>query len=83
MSMLLRQVKHISAVLPQLLAVKDCGDAIRHVLGFIPQQEALDRAVFDRDLGKVLICLRQIAEAASNVHSGSWAAYGLGWAPDS
>lgn len=73
----LRQIKHISTVLPQLVMVKDCGEAIRHLLGILPPFAQLTRAALDPKLGKILQCLRRLAEAASNAYDGSQAARGF------
>ena len=70
-------MKHISAVLPQLLMVKDCGQAIQHLLGFLPLFAQLPRAAFDPKLGEILQCLRRLAEAAYNAYHGSQAARGF------
>ena len=70
----LRQAKYICSVLPQLLTVKDCGVAVKHLIGFLPRQPDMGNAVVCPKLGKVLLTLRRAAEAASDLYFRNCAA---------
>ena len=48
--------------------VKDCGVAISHLIGFLPKQPDMRNAVVCPKLGEVLLALRRVAEAASDLY---------------
>eukprot|EP00435_Cladocopium_sp_Y103_P036024 s1867_g9.t1 len=62
-----QQAKYICSVLPQLLMVKDCGVAINYLIGFLPKPAVIVDAVMCPKLGQVLLALRRVAEAASDL----------------
>ena len=71
-----RQLKQLSAILPQLLLNKDCGVAIRHMLGFLPDEiylQGRQSAIVCSLTSQYLCTLRRMAEAAGFFHLGTLA----------